>query len=287
MVDATANPCWDADYYPFGGSNIFGTINCQPQYRYTLMETEPTMSSDDEYAMYRYYSHRFARFMSPDPIMGNPSNPQSWNRYAYVINSPVNFIDPLGLSCEDLKDPTPCVVVVTGDPFQGGGFGGSGATSPFKPLLDTNADDRAGGAANNGKLTPAQCKAAQTLLAREQKYGTTIAAWQSAIGYGDGTVEPFNSTNTAPINSPVGPIKVDWYTDLQLAGPFGDPLLYPVAKLTWTGVRLATGAPITNSLPFQDPAESNAWLQSQNPFSTFSSIFTPQFMAQNCSGGGG
>jgi hypothetical protein len=130
-------------------------------------------------------------------------------------------------------------------------------------------------AANNGKMTPAQCAAARTLLAREQKYGTTIAAWQSAIGYGDGTVQPFNSTNTAPINSPVGPIKIDWYTDLQLAGPFGDPLLYPVAKLTWTGIRKAMGAPITNALPFQDLAESNAWLQSQNPFSTYSSIFTP------------
>lgn len=88
---------WDADYYPFGGWSIFGTINCQPQYRYTLMETEPSTSSDVDYAMYRYHSHRFARFMSPDPILGDPSNPQSWNRYAYVLNSPTGLIDPLGL----------------------------------------------------------------------------------------------------------------------------------------------------------------------------------------------
>src|SRR5258705_7849672 len=34
----------------------------------------------------------------------NPSNPQSWNRYAYVLNNPLNSIDPLGLSdCPDLK----------------------------------------------------------------------------------------------------------------------------------------------------------------------------------------
>jgi RHS repeat-associated protein len=97
MVDATATTCWDADYYPFGGSNIFTYTNCQPQYRYTLMETEPSMSADDDYAMFRYYSHRFARFMSPDPIGGDPSNPQSWNRYAYAMNAPCTSLDPWGL----------------------------------------------------------------------------------------------------------------------------------------------------------------------------------------------
>src|SRR5260370_14585049 len=39
--------------------------------------------------------------------------------------------------------------------------------------------------ANNGKLTPAQSQAARTLLAREAQYGTTIAAFKSAIGFGD------------------------------------------------------------------------------------------------------
>jgi hypothetical protein len=39
------------------------------------------------------------RFMSPDPIAGNVMNPQSWNRYAYVLNNPVRFTDPHGLYC--------------------------------------------------------------------------------------------------------------------------------------------------------------------------------------------
>jgi len=132
MVDATANPCWDADYYPFGGSNIFGTINCQPQYRYTLMETEPTMSNDDEYAMYRYYSHRFARFMSPDPIGGNPANPQSWNRYAYVANNPLVFTDPLGLCFAALIDEDGNTVACY-DPAGGPLVGGNMFADP--PLI--------------------------------------------------------------------------------------------------------------------------------------------------------
>ena len=31
-----------------------------------------------------------------DPIGGSPGAPQSWNRYAYVENNPVRFLDPTG-----------------------------------------------------------------------------------------------------------------------------------------------------------------------------------------------
>jgi hypothetical protein len=39
------------------------------------------------------------RFMSPDPLLnsGRPWNPQTWNRYTYTRNNPLNFIDPTGL----------------------------------------------------------------------------------------------------------------------------------------------------------------------------------------------
>jgi hypothetical protein len=36
------------------------------------------------------------RFLQPDSIIPNLSNPQSWNRFSYVYNNPVNFIDPSG-----------------------------------------------------------------------------------------------------------------------------------------------------------------------------------------------
>jgi hypothetical protein len=37
--------------------------------------------------------------MSPDPLLnsGRPWNPQTWNRYAYARNNPLNIVDPTGL----------------------------------------------------------------------------------------------------------------------------------------------------------------------------------------------
>lgn len=46
----------------------------------------------------RAYASGLGRFLSPDPVLGNLLEPQSWNRYAYVLNNPINFIDPFGLA---------------------------------------------------------------------------------------------------------------------------------------------------------------------------------------------
>ena len=50
--------------------------------------------------LYREYHANSGRWISPDPVgLGavDFSNPQTWNRYAYVGNNPLNASDPLGL----------------------------------------------------------------------------------------------------------------------------------------------------------------------------------------------
>jgi RHS repeat-associated protein len=44
----------------------------------------------------RYYLPEIGRFISADTIVPEPGNPQSYNRYSYSYNNPVNYTDPTG-----------------------------------------------------------------------------------------------------------------------------------------------------------------------------------------------
>ncbi len=50
----------------------------------------------------RIYDPLLGRFLSPDPIVQAPGNPNSYNRYSYVLNNPLKYVDPSGY----LGDPT-------------------------------------------------------------------------------------------------------------------------------------------------------------------------------------
>jgi hypothetical protein len=44
----------------------------------------------------RWYDGYLNRFISPDTIIPDFTNPQSLNRYTYVLNNPVRYRDPSG-----------------------------------------------------------------------------------------------------------------------------------------------------------------------------------------------
>ena len=49
-----------------------------------------------DYALARYYDSRTGTFCSADPLAGSPEDPQSWNRYPYGRNDPIDITDPSG-----------------------------------------------------------------------------------------------------------------------------------------------------------------------------------------------
>ncbi|HKV79529.1 MAG TPA: RHS repeat-associated core domain-containing protein [Candidatus Sulfotelmatobacter sp.] len=71
-------------------------------------------------AQFREYGIQ-GRWPSPDPaglLAVNPTNPQSWNRYADVMNNPLAMIDPEGFGpmiCRKANNP-PCIMTGGGAP---------------------------------------------------------------------------------------------------------------------------------------------------------------------------
>jgi RHS repeat-associated protein len=68
--------------------------------RFTGYEKDTETGLD--FAEARYYHNAHGRFTAVDPLLasGKSANPQTFNRYAYTMNNPVNLIDPSGMISE-------------------------------------------------------------------------------------------------------------------------------------------------------------------------------------------
>jgi RHS repeat-associated protein len=94
---------------PFGGRREDDwSADCQPSCRDDIIEAQTTSTSrgftghehmDRTGIIHmngRIYDPLIGRFLSPDPIVQAPTYSQSWNRYSYVWNSPMSYVDPTG-----------------------------------------------------------------------------------------------------------------------------------------------------------------------------------------------
>ena len=83
---------------PFGDTlGVQQNSACPQQDSFAGLSGSRQTRLDD--AVWRSYSPATGRWMSPDPYNGSYSltNPQSFDRYAYVGNNPLGFTDPSGL----------------------------------------------------------------------------------------------------------------------------------------------------------------------------------------------
>ena len=95
------------DYQPFGGeiSSTIGLRATTPGYGQAdiVRQKHAGMEQDDgsslSHTLWRKQDYLSGRWTSPDPYGGSMTvaDPQSFNRYTYVNNDPVNQTDPLGL----------------------------------------------------------------------------------------------------------------------------------------------------------------------------------------------
>jgi len=100
IESATGTTCeQDIDYYPYGGQEYDYCSGSGVTQNYKFTGKEHDTESGLDYFGARYLGSNIGRWQSPDPTMAsvNGLNPQSWNRYAYVLNSPLKFLDPHGL----------------------------------------------------------------------------------------------------------------------------------------------------------------------------------------------
>jgi RHS repeat-associated protein len=136
--------CYDADFLPFGYEMAY-TTTCAQNYKFTGLERDSETGLDQ--TLHRKYDPTLGRWLSADPKRGKVGNPQSLNRYPYVRDNPVAFVDRLGLtSC-----PASSITRTGGISAQdvcvddGGGGGGDGGSGD-----DGSGDDGSGDGADGG-----------------------------------------------------------------------------------------------------------------------------------------
>ena len=192
-------------------------------------------SSDTDHAQFRQYSSTPGRWMSPDPYDGsyNQFDPQSLNRYSYVLNNPVSFTDPLGLLLICYLAPAQSSTTSTDggpavpnpiqywqeecDYYGDGGGGGGGARS--------GATGGGGGGGGSGTSAPAPINIQQKIAQAKNLLSPHCKGVFSSTIPNYTTANFFNTLNSATINQYPGgtpPQDMDYYG--------ADALTYPSAN---------------------------------------------------------
>jgi RHS repeat-associated protein len=133
-------------YLPFGETrDQSGSL---PRQRFTGQERDGEAGLD--YFNARSLQMRTGRMNQPDPLFsGAMTDPQGWNRYAYVLNAPLTFTDPTGRQQTNPVYRTEVIVCISCPPVgpvhNGPDWSGSGINVDALSLFNGSAVGRAGG----------------------------------------------------------------------------------------------------------------------------------------------
>jgi RHS repeat-associated protein len=127
-------------YLPYGNNrgSAFSGVTTK---RFTGQYHENGLTQDEGLSYYnaRWYDAKLGRFLSADTIVPQPTNPQAFNRYSYVINNPLKYVDPTGHTFA-MIDPGP------------GGGGRPRPTNIYLPIVTNQRPRPAAGSACPGSI---------------------------------------------------------------------------------------------------------------------------------------
>jgi RHS repeat-associated protein len=104
------------DYMPFGNeipttyggrSGLLEYLTNDTSVRQMFTGKERDLETGLDYFSARYNSASAGRFSSPDPLLNasHPLDPQSWNKYTYVLNNPLRTRTRQGCTCGASAQP--------------------------------------------------------------------------------------------------------------------------------------------------------------------------------------
>lgn len=116
LTDQNGSVISRRDFMPFG-EEIPRTGYGSDTIRKKFTGYERDIESDLDFAQARMYNPMHGRFTAVDPLLasGQPANPQTWNRYPYVLGNPLRLVDPTGKSPSTHIDENGKVVAVIYD----------------------------------------------------------------------------------------------------------------------------------------------------------------------------
>ncbi|AGG05810.1 hypothetical protein C1G86_0191 [Dehalococcoides mccartyi] len=160
VTSSTGTSFGSTKYYPYGVTRS-GSVPTDEKF---------TGQKLDDTGLYyynaRYYDPTIGRFISPDTLVQNIHNPQCLNRYSYVLNNPLKYIDPSGHR-----------MVIPGNPPQNG-IPFPGPEDPGGSSGNGSSDDSDDSDSNSGSFfeTDGDNTAPPRMNAVDAIVGTTILA---------------------------------------------------------------------------------------------------------------
>ena len=261
----TQTPYSDTAYSPFG----------EPYASSGAIDNSFTGQNQDTTAglydfLFREQDPNQTRWTSPDPAglaAVDPTDPQSWNRYSYVLNNPLRAIDPFGLDCVFLNDSGDGVEEIApeldavGCGAQGGVYF-AGTIDPNSIQFDPNSDFVfASGTPGNSQFScgGANCDQGALDAFANSIFGqssTSVSATPSSfLSFIFSSFEPIYVPNDVPLNQNARIILPQAAAN---AAPVGNPCVIAGFYLV-----SATGGTVTNGGVLTQAAEAatNYWPQ--------------------------